>query len=621
VNHRSPLVCFSLRSAMLIVSLTAAVAAPVAAQCLQVAGVSIVSLMVATSALTVDDESRSLDLAFVGFTFPIGGSHYTHFVVGSNGEVYLTDGTGAIDPAQFGVSSLAEMRGIAGASPRVMAVSGDLVASLGAPTWDILVDDSQFGQVQITWLSVRARLSWPTFSMAVTLFSSGDVRLDYGDGDFSHVAWGYHAGVSAGNAVGTGLEVSNDLSSNADSGALPLLFEEGWQPFDLRDRSLLVTPNGNGGYSSSVICGLAYHASYGEGCYDVGRESFYQHFTDAGVAASALTGNAMVMTPTSSGYAVGWLPSAAVSLYLPPTVAAVAMPVGNDGQVTQALSVPFPLPSAVVSQLTVHGNGIIGFGPGPVGPSSQNWLPQPARMMADTHGGVYCWHAYNADEGGEVWFEEFGGVSCVTFLDVENFPLTLANPSTFQIQFHHIAGAIIFVFVDIDSDNTMIYTAYPQDHIIGYTPPGVSVDPGGVDLGAQLSLFTTPDVRALKLSASPDPISSPSAGSTLVYTVDHALEWMPGTGIAVGVVALSLTSAPLSGFAVIGAPGCVAFVGLLALPLSFVGPLGAQDIPLLLPPSLPPGTVMYAQAASLSLGVNAADMITSNAVESVVSVN
>jgi hypothetical protein len=606
---------------MLIVLLTASAAASAAVQCLQVAGTSIVPLMAATSALPVDDESRSIDMAFVGFTFPIGGSNYTHFVVGSNGEVYLTDGTGVVDPAQFGVSTLAEMRGVAGASPRVMAVSGDLVASLGAPTWDILVDASQFGQVQITWLSVRTWFSWPTFSMAVTLFLSGDVRLDYGDGDFSRVAWGYHAGVSAGNAVGTGLEVSSDFSSNADSGALPLLFEEGWQPFDLRDRSVLLTPNGNGGYSSSVTCGLAYHESYGEGCYGVGHESFYQQFTDAAVAASTLTGNAMVMTPTTGGYGAVWLPNAAVSLYMPPTTAAVAMPVGNDGQVTQALSVPFPLPSAVVNELTVHGNGIIGFGPGPIGPSSQNWLPQPERMMAGEHGGIYCWHAYNADEGGEVWFEEFAGVSCVTFLDVENFPLTFVNPSTFQIQFHHAAGAIIFVFVDIDSDNTMIYTIYPQDHIIGYTPPGESVDPGGVDFMTPLPVFTMPDVKALKLSAAPDPISSPTAGSTVVYTVDHALELMPGTGMAVGVVAFSLVSVPSSGLAIIGAPDCAAYVGLFGLTLSFVGTLGAQHVPLVLPPGLPPGTVMYAQAASLSLGVNAANLITSNAVESVISVN
>ena len=613
MNHSIPLVCFASMAVLLV--------APLAAQCLPVAGVSIAPLMVATSALPVDDESRSPDLAFVGFTFPIGGGSYSHFVVGSNGEVYLTDGGGAIDPAQFGVSSLAEMRGIAGASPRVMAVSGDLVASLGAPTWDILVDDSQFGQVQITWLSVRSWGSWPAFSMAVTLFSSGHVTLDYAGGDFGSVGWGYYAGVSAGNAVGSGLEVSDDFSSHSDSGALPLLFEEGWQPFDLQDRSVLITPNGNGGYSSAVTCGLAYHGSYGAGCYDQGRESFYQHFTDAGVAATTLTGNALVMTPAADGFGVVWLPNTAASLYLPPTLAAVAMPVGNDGQVTQALSTPIYLPSKVVRELTVHGNGIIGFGPGPVGPYAENWLPQPAQMMAGTHGGVYCWHPYNAEEGGAVWFEEFAGVTCVTFLDVENFPLMTVNPSTFQVQFYHSAGAIIFVFIDIDSDNSLINAVYPQDHIIGYTPPGVSVDPGGVDLMTQMPLFTVPDVRALLLRASPDPVSSSSSGSTVVYNVDHALELIPGAGAAVGVVAFSLASAPPFGVAVLGAPGCAAWIGSLDLTRSFIGPLGAQSVSIVLPPGLPPGAVIRAEAVSLSLGVNAVGMITSNAVESVVSVN
>jgi hypothetical protein len=617
VNHRSLIDRFALRQALLIALLTAAMTA----QCLQAPGTSIVSLMAATSALSVDDESRSPDIAFTGFTFPIGGSNYTHFVVESNGEVYLTDGTGVVDPAQFGVSTLAELRGIAGASPRVMAVSGDLVGSIGAPTWDIRVDESQFGQVQITWVGVRTWFSWPTFSMSVTLFSSGDVQLDYGDGDFHRVAWGYHAGISAGNAVGTGLEVSADFSGDTDSGPLPLLFESHWQAFDLRDRSVLLTPNGNGGFASSVTCGLAYHESYGEGCYGVGHESFYQHFTDAAVAASTLTGHALIMTPIPDGFGTVWLPSTAVLLYLPPTAAAVAMPVGNDGQVTQALSSPFPLPNAQVTELTVQGNGIIGFGPGPIGPFSQNWLPQPERMMAGTHGGVYCWHAYNADEGGEVWFEDFGGISCVTFLAVENFPLTISNPSTFQIQFHHATGEIFFVFVNIDSDNTLILASYPQDHIIGYTPPGPSVDPGGVDFVAQLPMSTMPDVNPLLLRASPDPISSAAIGSTVVYTVSNALEWGPGIGTAAGVVALSLVSTPPFDLAVLGAPGCSVHVGALGLALSFAGALGTQNVALVLPPGLPLGTVVYAQAASLSLGVNAADMITSNAVASVISVN
>ncbi|MGK0156656.1 MAG: hypothetical protein ACI9SE_003627, partial [Neolewinella sp.] len=132
---------------------------------------------------------------------------------------------------------------------------------------------------------------------------------------------------------------------------------------------------------------------------------------------------------------------------------------------------------------------------------------------------------------------------------------------------------------------------------------------------------TMPDVNPLLLHASPDPISSPAIGSTVVYTVSNALEWGPGTGTAAGVVALSLVSTPPFDLAVFGAPDCAAHVGALGLALSFSGPLGTQNVTLVLPPGLPLGTVVYAQAASLSLGVNAADMITSNAVASVISVN
>lgn len=591
------------------------------AQCLQAAGWSIVPLLVPTSALPSHDEGLSVDLPFPGFAFPIGGAYYTHFVVSSNGEVYLTNGGGVTDPAQFGVSMLAELRGSPGASPRVMALSGDLVASLGTPSWDILVDDAHPGRVQITWHGVRTWFSWPTFSMGVTLFSSGEVRLHYGAGDFQHVGFGHYAGISAGDAVGTGLETASDFTSLQDSGAKPLLFDADWQPFDLPDRSVLLQPNGSGGYRSEVVCGESFHDGFGEGCHGVGRESFYQHFTDAGVAANVLTGNAMVLTPVTGGYGVVWLANAAVPIYLPPSAAAVALDVGNDGQVTQALPTPFVVSGQSITDLTVQGNGIIGFGLPPVGPWSQNWLPEPARMLAGSHGGVYCWHAYNADEGGQVWFEDVGTISCVTFEDVENFPLSANNPSTFQIQFHHLTGEILFVFVHIDADNSPVLTSYPQDHLIGFTPPGPSIDPGGIDFLVDLPLQTMPDVEPLRLSASPDPVSTTTSGTSVTYRVEHAIEWASGAGLVIGVVAFSLALTPPLDLGPLGAPGCAAHVGSFGWTLSFVGPPGPNDVVLDVPAGVPPGLQVFAQAAALSPGANAAGLITSNAVASTIAGN
>ena len=72
----------------------------------------------------------------------------------------------------------------------------------------------------------------------------------------------------------------------------------------------------------------------------------------------------------------------------------------------------------------------------------------------------------------------------------------------------------------------------------------------------------------------------------------------------------------------VGAPGCFAYVGGLDLTLPFVGPVGQpHTASLQLPPGLPQGLMIYAQAACLSDGVNAFGILTSNGIESRVGAN
>jgi len=590
------------------------------AQCAQTSGQSIVPLMTPTGALPVHDEGRSVDIPFVGFTFPIGGASYSHFVVESNGAIYLTDGTGVVDPATFGVSSLAELRGTAGASPRVVPLSGDFEAAPWHNNWDILVDDTVTGQVKVTWQAVRYITTTKSYGMSATLFASGAVQFDYAYGDFAHVLTFQYAGISAGHAVGTGLEQASDLSGNADSGSLPLLFENGWLPFDLDDHSVWITPNAAGGYASTVVCGLSRHESYGEGCYAIGHESVYQHFTDAAVASTTLSGNVLLLQPTLDGYVAVWLAGLSSTQFVPPSAAAVQMPVGNDGEVPHVFATPHPTPFGLLASVTVQGNGIIAFGPGPVEPTMQNYLPQPHRMLAGSHGGIYCWHAYNEDEGGDVWVEHVAGVTHITFLDVENFPLGVSNPSTFQVQFDHATGAINIVFVHIDSDNSLVLGSWPQDHVIGFTPPGASADPGAVDLVTQTPWVTTPDVRPLQLSASPDPVSTATTGTLVTYSVANALPVQAGGSVLGLLVLTTVPSTPVD-LGAIGAPGCFAHVGTLPLTQAFAGARGVQNVPVQVPPGLPSGACMYVQAAALASSVNALGLLTSNAIKSTVATN
>ncbi|MFN3244190.1 MAG: hypothetical protein ACE37K_21975 [Planctomycetota bacterium] len=595
-------------------------AAHASAQCFSASGTSIAGQMTATTIYTVDDEGISPDLAF-GFPFPLDGTNWTHFVVSSNGEIYLTDGTGAVGSVLYGVTNVNALRGVAGDSPRICGFAGDLTAVPNLASWDVLVDSSVAGEVKVTWVGVRHYLGGEDWNMSVKMNAAGIVEFDY-EGNFGTPGIFDITGISAGDGVGAATTPSSDLDQGADSGTLALLYETGWaNGFDLNGKGLTIIPNGQGGFTSLLTCGSARHDSVGAGCYDVGRASFYQWFTDAGVASATLTGNAINLAPTGDGYLASWLPGIAQALYVPPSANATNLPVLNDDEVTFTPATGFPIPGGTVNELTVQGNGIVAFGAGPTEPTVDNWIPSPERMLDAYHGGVYFWHAYNEEENGDVWAEELNGTIYITFQDVENFPLGVANPSTWQLQINQATGDMFLLFVSIDSDNNPIFGIYPQDHLIGFTPPGASVDPGPVDLATGLPVVTSPDVFALAMSASPAPISTTSTGSTVDYTVANSQEITPSGGIAAGIVALSLTSGNLD-LTGVGAPGCFAYVGGLDLTLPFVGPVGQpHTASLQLPPGLPQGLMIYAQAACLSDGVNAFGILTSNGIESRVGPN
>ncbi|MCK5942500.1 MAG: hypothetical protein KAI24_11055, partial [Planctomycetes bacterium] len=457
--------------------------------------------MMPTWVHSVDDEGISPDLA-LGFTFPMRGVNWTHIAVSSNGVVYLTDGTGAVGDPRFGLASTANLVGVLGDSPRICPFSSDLMASMVSP-WDIRVDSSVPGEIKVTWVSVaHYSAGVPTtedFSMSARLTSNGVVEfayegVDYGDPDANDFV-----AVSAGDGV-AGPPSPSDLSTTADSGTHEVIYENGWGlGFDLDGLAISLVSNGNGGFASDRSCRIARHEPFGAGCYDLAREAFYQEFPDASVASATLSGNGILMSPTANGYDVSWNPGLAAALYVPPTPGATLLPVLQANQVTFTPSVGFPTPEGAVTDLTVFGNGIIAFGAAPV--QHFGWGPFVPSMFWDPHGGVYFWHIYNEEEGGDVWAEEAGGVIYITFEDVESYPLGTVNPSTWQLQIDQATGAMAMLFVHIDGNNSAVFGAYPQSHLIGFTPPGISQDPGPIDLVADLPMTTMSDVHSLELSA------------------------------------------------------------------------------------------------------------------------
>ncbi|HEX5053515.1 MAG TPA: fibronectin type III domain-containing protein [Planctomycetota bacterium] len=134
-----------------------------------------------------------------------------------------------------------------------------------------------------------------------------------------------------------------------------------------------------------------------------------------------------------------------------------------------------------------------------------------------------------------------------------------------------------------------------------------------------------PNISALQLGASPAPVSTPTAGTLLTYTIDNIPEAAPGSGVYLGVTIVSWTP-DLAGtsLAFLDMPGCSLYVGSLDLTLAFVGNSASLTTQFQLPAGVACGTQFYATAAALFVpnslpnGANGFGAVTSNGVASFV---
>ncbi len=625
--------------------IAALLAVPAGAQCFTATGTSIVPIMFTTGGFPLDDEGRSPDIAFNGFTFPMGGTNWSHFVVESNGEVYLTNGSGVVNPATFGISNLTEMRGGAGGSPRVVAFGGDNQGVAGLVGWDILVDDSSSSQVKISWTGMRFYAGTAqNFSMSVTLDSSGFVQFDYANGNFGSPNTADYCGVSIGNNVGTGTETSSDLSAPGTSGSLGLAFQADWgaNPWDLDDTSVLFVPNGTGGYDWVIACGTppnppATHTSFGAGCYDRSR-TFAELFP---IAATALDlGTGITLAPNSPGAPTAYVVLPIASAIVTPTGTQVlnnsatpgAMGDDSTSQPLNLTSFSFPFSGGSTNVVHATSNGYVLLGATTTtGSDFSPSLTDLSGATTGTHAGLprlcpvwYDLHAarnVSTNPASGVYFSEdtVNQTATITWLDVGEFATSTAGAASFTFQ------------VQLSADGTVEYrygtmsnfTSTTQAKIVGYTPGAPTRTPASQDFSALMPFQTSATESApLALSASPTPVSTPTAGTALVYSVSDAPEFVPGSATTVGVLILSLNG-NLPGFdlGVIGAGGCRAYVNSLDVLLTYVNAGSSATINASLPAGVPVGTLFYGQALALSVGVNAFGGVTSNGVESFVSDN
>lgn len=352
-------------------------------------------------------------------------------------------------------------------------------------------------------------------------------------------------------------------------------------------------------------CKAATNTVIGTGC-GVNANSFYGSYPDAAAAQQALDGNVLRLAPNATGYTGTWENGTAAASYIPPS-GAIPLPVGDDSVAPLVPSTPLPTPYGAQPVLAVSGNGIVAFGPFVDTPSTNPWLPTTNGFLQSTNGGVYAWHDYNSIEpgSGAVAYHYAGNVLCVTFADVENYPLGFQNRSTLQFQFDLSTGAIAIVFVHIDGN---VASPYGSGHVVGITAPGGSMDPGAVDL-ATASLLTTSDEGGQRLSL--QGTSTPLVGTTWqLRTTD-----LPAT-MAFGITVIGLSDPGVNDLAILGMPGCGLRASLDILAAFTVAPgTPTHDWGIGIPANAPLGVSVYATTiVAPDPATNAFGLITSNGI-------
>jgi hypothetical protein len=222
---------------------------------------------------------------------------------------------------------------------------------------------------------------------------------------------------------------------------------------------------------------------------------------------------------------------------------------------------------------------------------------------------------FDPSANGDVLVEEIGAVLFVTWRDVFRFGGGV--PERLQMQFDLITGRVAIVW-------DQLTTAAGSSMVVGYAP-GPSLDPGATDLSAALPVTTRKDMLALRMTASPPPLSTPVAGTQVLYQIDNIPDANANSGVFFGLIMLSLFPLqPPYDLTAFGMPGCRLQVATMDVTLPFLGNSPSQTTVLPLPPAVPAGVQLFAQSvafvfpASLPNGQNAFGAVTSNGVRSLI---
>lgn len=333
----------------------------------------------------------------------------------------------------------------------------------------------------------------------------------------------------------------------------------------------------------------------GTGCY--GRfASAYQEST-LDVFAQGNTMSGIDFFNTSAGYLILPAVQSAPSIgSLDPFVLPIPS-VGDD----------IILPVGTLG-LTMCTNGWLATGPG----NSNAWVPTPALLLDQPSEQFSFWSDFQPNAGGSIYYEESGTRALLTFDDV--FAWGTTDPNTFQFDYDSATGDCSLYFGSLSSS-----VSHPI--LIGYSPGGPNLDPGSVDIAAELSangaiVMTNSDTLPLRLDPVGNPIQLAAASDWDLTTSDFEA----GALLHVGMLGVANPGLPLD---VIGLPSaCTLYASpnVILPPVVITGQSSHTWTALTLPPVTQPfaGFELYAQAFTLDTSLQFDAARASNGVKGLV---
>jgi hypothetical protein len=297
----------------------------------------------------------------------------------------------------------------------------------------------------------------------------------------------------------------------------------------------MYTSTGGGGTVFSTA------TSVGTGCVDRASASFYETFP---ASTFDLSNTSLMLIPSGNGYVA--LPGSAT--WWTPVGGNLGL---TDDSVSAALPLGFtlPYPGGVTTDVYASSNGFVWA---QSNTANGCCTGDPTGLVTGAARWCMLWNDLNPGLGGSVVFDQdpVGGAAYLTYTGVQEYGQA-ANLNTFQIAFFS-TGIVEYRWQGCAVTN--------HQALVGWTP-GLTRDPGTMDISAATSIVTQPDFVALRLASSQRPI----ANSVINLTTSNITPTAPFGAILIGLSNPNLALDPL------GMAGCTQYadgmVTLLFLPL------------------------------------------------------